>query len=236
MTRSRGILRPRHRWTKRELAELERCYPHERTADLARRLGLPVYRVYAAANTRGLRKSAAFRASSASGRILRGGKLSVATQFKPGHVPANKGLRRPGWHSGRMRETQFKAGSLGGHAAEIVKPLGHLRVSKDGYLERKVNNDRPFNKRWKAVHRIVWEAAHGPIPAGHVVMFKPGRRGQRLEDIAEDALELVTRAELARRNRMWTLYPKPIATSMHLLGQLRRRIRAREGGDHDAPN
>jgi hypothetical protein len=43
-----------------------------------------------------------------------------------------------------------------------------------------------------------------------------------------DRLELITRAELARRNRMWTRYPKPIAEAAHLLGQVTRRIRERE--------
>lgn len=196
MTKSRGILRPRHRWTKTQIAVLRRCYPHERTADLARELGLPLPIVYAMANRIGLHKSAAFQASDKNGRILKGGKLSVATQFKKGFVPANKGLRRPGWFRGRMRETQFRKGEVRGRAAQIVKPIGAERLSKDGYLERKVNHDLPFQKRWKAVHRIVWEAAHGPVLAGHAVAFLPGRFTAVREELTVDRLELVSRATL----------------------------------------
>jgi len=134
MTKSRGINQPRHRWTTREVATLRRRYPHERTADIARDLGIRLAIVFACANRMGLHKSAAFRASEKSGRIFKGGKLGQATQFKPGQAPANKGLRRPGYSlgRGRMRETQFKKGSLSGRAALVVKPIGAERISHPG--------------------------------------------------------------------------------------------------------
>ena len=50
MTKSRGILAPRHKWTAQEIATLRRRYPDERTADIARDLGIAVHLVYARAN------------------------------------------------------------------------------------------------------------------------------------------------------------------------------------------
>ncbi|MCV5968883.1 hypothetical protein, partial [Lactococcus petauri] len=70
-------------------------------------MSLPIKKVYAKAMRLGLRKSAEFMATSdKTGRILRGGKLSQATQFQKGHTTWNAG--RKGWQAGgRSAETQF---------------------------------------------------------------------------------------------------------------------------------
>jgi hypothetical protein len=233
MTKSRGILPPRHKWTKVQLKALRQRYANERSTDIARDLGVRLPILYACANRMGLHKSKAFQASDSSGRILKGGKLSVTTQFKPGQAPANKGLRRPGWHRGRMRQTQFKKGRKPQENSNYV-PIGTERVcTKDKYLIRKVSDDRRKvpARRWEAVHRLVWIKAHGPIPKGKVVMFCPGTFTNVREEITLDRLELASRADLARRNCMWTVYPKDLASTIHLLGQVKRRIRAKEGAN-----
>lgn len=227
MTKSRGILAPRHKWTAQEIATLRRRYPDERTADIARDLGIAVHLVYARANNLGLKKSAAFYASSKSGRILRGGTLSVATQFQPGQIPHNKGLRRPGWFSGRMRETQFRKGQINGRARDLYQPVGSYRVNADGLLDQKVRDDGPPQKRWVGVHRLVWMREKGPIPPGHVVVFKPGRHTTKPEEITIDALELITRSELGRRNSPWAKYPRELAELIQLKGVIHRQINRR---------
>lgn len=220
---------PRHRWTAAELQILRDRYPHERTVDIARDLGTTLPCTYAQANKLGLHKSEAFHASDGSGRIFKGGTLGLLTQFKPGQVSANKGIRRPGYAPGRMAETQFKKGRLP-HEAANYRPIGSHRISGDGYLERKVTDDPKLypTRRWRPVHRLVWEQTHGPIPDSHVVCWLPGRFTLAIEEITVDRLELVSRSELARRNRMWTVYPKEVASAVHLLGQVTRRIRNRE--------
>lgn len=151
----------------------------------------------------------------------------VAHRFKPGQEPPNKGLRRPGWAPGRMAETQFRKGCMTGAAQHNYQPIGTLRVSKDGYLERKVTDDHPGPaRRWVAVHRLVWEAANGPVPAGHVVVFLPGRRTASESAITLDAVELVTRAELMRRNTRHRL-PKELADLIALRASLTRKINTR---------
>ena len=161
-----------HPWTPAEIDLVREIYPDVPGADLAALLGRPIGSVYQLANKLGVFKSAAFWQSDATGRVARGKQLPsmVTNQFKPGIVPWNKG--RKGVNYDGMVATQFKPGQR----PHTWLPVGSYRItSKDAYLERKVC-DLPGNNsvRWKAVHRLVWEASHGPVPAGHVVAFKPG--------------------------------------------------------------
>ena len=70
----------------------------------------------------------------------------------------------------------FKAGERRGVATKLYRPIGTERVSKDGYRERKVNDDLPLQRRWRAVHVIEWEAINGPLPVGHCLKCLDGDR------------------------------------------------------------
>lgn len=220
MTKRRIATEPRRRWQPAELAQLAAQYPHMKTAVIALMLDRTRSTVYQTAQRLGLTKSPEFYASPASGRTC--GRQGIGYRFGKGHVPANKGLRRPGWGPGRMKETQFRKGERRGVAVRLYKPIGTERVSKDGYLERKVNDGMPLQARWRAVHRIVWEAVNGRVPKGHAVVFRnTDKRDFRLEN-----LELVTRRELLARN--WhRRYPKPIRQLVQLRGAITRQINKR---------
>lgn len=160
----------------------------------------------------------------------------VATQFKASHVPWNKGTKGVSGQHPNTKVTQFKKGSMSGAAQHNYVPIGSYRLSKDGYLEQKTNDDHPVPaRRWVGVHRLVWEAAHGPIPCGHVVCFLPGRRSPELEKITLDALELVSRAELARRNHPRSRNPE-LAKLVQLKGAITRQVNriAREAKEKEA--
>ncbi|MNT70582.1 hypothetical protein D3C72_2089870 [compost metagenome] len=90
---------------------------------------------------------------------------------------------------------------------------------------RKVTDDPNLvpARRWEAVHRLVWEAAHGPIPPGHAVAFLPGRRTTDAALITLDALELVTRGDLARRNHPRTRSPE-LAKLVQLKSAITRQV------------
>lgn len=45
----------------------------------------------------------------------------------------------------------------------------------------------------------MWIEANGPVPAGHIVIFKPGMKTTDPERITLDKVECITRAENARR-------------------------------------
>lgn len=222
---------PKQPWTAEQLQLLRQLYATTLTADLARQLGRPQSSVHQKAAALGLRKDPVFVADTARQRSLAPGHGSHAHQFKPGQRPWNEGLNyHPG---GRCAETQFKPGQRQGRALQLVQPVGSLRVNGDCYLDRKVTDAGPMHRRWVAVHRLVWEAANGPIPAGQAVVFKPGRRSTQVQDITPDALELLTRAQLMARNTVHTL-PKPLAGLAQLRGALTRQINRRQAQEDQA--
>lgn len=85
-------------------------------------------------------------------------------QFPKGNVSHNKGKKgqcAPGSEKG-----WFKKGGRTGRANDLYKPIGTERLSKDGYLERKIHDGMPLQSRWRAVHLVEWEKKHGPLPKG----------------------------------------------------------------------
>lgn len=210
---------PRRPWTQHERDLLRREYADSNTAALAARLGRTYAAVAGQAAVLGLKKSAAFLASTPAGTF--DGSRGSAQRFAPGQTPWNKG--RPFDAGGRSAQTQFKPGQR----PQNELPIGSYRVTPDGYLEQKVS-DRPGRSclRWIPVHRLVWEAAHGPIEPGFVVMFRRGRRSVNLDDITVEALELVSRADLMARNSVHNLPPE-LVDVIRLRGVLNRKINER---------
>lgn len=222
MSKSRGINAPKRKWTEQEINTLRALYPHQRTADLAQRLGIRLELVYRRASMLGLRKSAEFAASDKSGRIFKGGTLGQLTQFAPGQKPWNAGTHYVA--GGRSAETRFKPGQM----PHTTLPIGSYRIltEKTGrkHLERKTSDAKGANhKRWTPVSRLVWEAAHGPVPKGSVVVFKPGRYSCVLEQITLDSIECITRAENAKRNHPNSSNPE-LARLVQLKGAITRQV------------
>lgn len=219
--------RPHFYWNRIDEQLLREFYPDWPASMLAVYFQCEPYCVHQKAARMGLHKSAAFNASEQSGRL--NGLRGLSCRYAKGHVPANKGLRRPGWAPGRMRETQFKKGRAPSENANY-QPIGTERIcSKDGYLIRKVTDDRSLVpvRRWVAVHRLVWEAARGSIPQGHIVCFKPGMKTAVRDEITSDKLELLTMKENMLRNSIHNL-PKPLKDVVRLRGRLVRQIHKRE--------
>ena len=210
----------RRPWTDAEDAALREAYPHTPTTDIAERLRRPLQAVYRRAYLLGLSKSAEYLASPAAGRVRRGERRAVATEFKPGHPPANKGLRRPGWAPGRMAQTQFRPDQ----APHNTVPIGTEVVRSDGYVWVKRWDDRtPARLNWTSKHQAVYEAAHGPIPDGHIVRFRNADR----TNIALENLECVSRAEHAATKGLHSLPPE-IVQVHQLRGAITRQINKRQ--------
>jgi HNH endonuclease len=212
-------------WSKADDAALRRIYPQLPTPTIARQFRRSVFSIYGRATVLGLHKSAEYMASPDAYRFRRGQGGGEAFRFSKGHVPANKGQRRPGWAPGRMKETQFKKGAL----PHTYMSVGSTRLV-DGYVYRKVTDVRnvPWTVNWKPEHVLIWERVHGPLPAGHCLWFIDGDR--RHVDLAN--LELHTRAENMRRNSIHNL-PEPLAKTIQLLGALTRQVRRRTREEQD---
>lgn len=54
------------------------------------------------------------------------------------------------------------------------------------------------HKNWKGKHIVIWEAANGPVPKGHVVIFGDGN----IRNFVPGNLLLVSRKQLVRLNQM----------------------------------
>jgi hypothetical protein len=212
-------------WNEEEVAQLKRRYADEPTEAIASSMGLTRTQVYSKAAALGLHKSEAFLRSPASGRLMRGDGRGQGTRFRKGSEPWNKDQQ--GLDIGGVA-TRFKAGRRP-QDAHNYRPIGSLRVNADGYLERKVTDDQAIcsTRRWVAVHRLVWEESNGPVPTGHAVVFRPGRRTTEIEKITRDALELVTRRQLLERNSRHNRYPPEINRLIELKGRLVRQINKR---------
>ena len=196
----------RRPWTPEALAEVCRRYPHERTADIASDLGRSIGSIHGQANMLGLKKSPEYMREIHGAHIADAG---ARYRFNAGSAAWNKGIPGSTGNHPNTRRTQFKPGRAP-EEARNYRPVGSLRICKDGYLERKVTDDQSIApaRRWVGVHRLVWEAANGPIPKGHAVVFKPGMASTDVDEITIDRVELITRAELMRRNTRHNLPPE----------------------------
>lgn len=226
MTKSRGIFPPRKPWTADEDETLRINWPHFPAFLIAYVLKRPRSAVYRRVAQLDLKKADDFDTQPIAA-LWNGTREpgSIASRFKSGQTPMNKGVKRPGWAPGRMRETQFKKGRPAKEARNYV-PIGTEKVDrKRKVLMRKMTDDPalfPIN-RWRPVHVMVWEAANGPVPEGHIVIFRRGMKTFKAEEITTDRLELVTLAENMRRNSIHN-YPQPLKQVMQLRGVLNRRI------------
>lgn len=216
---------PRHLWTAQEQALLCAFYHDTPTRGIAVALGMTEAQVYTQAFRLGLQKSRALIAEQARDHTSMPAHHSHRSRFGKGNVPWNKGTH---WTSGgRSAETRFKAGTLNGRAAQLALPVGTLRIVGNN-LERKVGTTSGSpHLRWHPVHRLVWIAAHGPVPAGHLVVFRPGMHTHAEAEITVDRLELVTYAENMRRNSVHTVLPPELARVAQLRGALTRQINRR---------
>lgn len=202
-------------WTPSEQAYLREHYANTPNELLGSVLNRAPRNVAQKARKMGLSKSAQYMAEH-------GGR------FQAGLQPWNKGVPGSTGTQEACRSTQFKPGRPAELSANY-RPIGSVRVAKGGYLEQKVTDDRSLYpaRRWVPVHRLVWEREVGPIPPGHIVVFKPGMLTTDLEQITPDRLECISRAENMARNTVHR-YGKDIAQLIQLRAAITRQLNKKE--------
>lgn len=219
--------KPGHYFSAVEDAVIRKEYPGRFTGEVAKLLGRTPTQVYQRANRLGVSKTpecaAALRAQG--GRVGSLHPKSIAARIQKGNVPPNKGLRRPGWFRGRMRETQFKKGERTGAAQRKWRPVGTISM-RDGYLMMKVKDEPEsvagkgaHSTNWMYVHKMVWESARGMIPAGHRIWWKDGNH----ENCAIENLELLSDKEHMARTTIHN-WPPELKQVVMLKGALKHRI------------
>ncbi len=205
-----------------EIAEvIELLYPDTLTQDIADLVGMPLDRVHAYATKHGWHKTHEFTRDTARDRVGPDHPMR-RYQFPKGNVPANKGVKGISYPG--MEATQFKKGTK----SRNWMPIGSCRINGDGVLDRKVADTGYPPDDWKAVHRLVWIEANGPIPPGHVVRFRDGKRTTKVEDITADVLECITLAENGRRNIFHNNYPPAVVKLVQTKALMTRLINKRQ--------
>ena len=206
-------------WTQEEEADLAAMYPDAPMPELVSRFQRDDKAIYNKAKAMGLKRSAEYLASEHACRLRKGDNVGVAHRFKPGNVAWNKGMK--GLKIGG-EATQFRKGNK----PHTWVPVGTEQI-RDGYLWRKVT-DRGGRFDWKQVHVMLWEEHNGPIPAGLILVF----RDRNKQNIQLDNLELITRAELCRRNTIHR-YPPEVKELIRLQKKLEREIRKKSDEEQD---
>ena len=112
--------------------------------------------------------------------------------FKKGLVPFNKGRKMPAAMYEQCAPTMFKKGHLPKNTKEADGAIT-IRYDNRGVP---VKHIRQALGKWEYLSRHVWRQSHGEIPKGHIVIHRDGDSMNC--DI--DNLEMITRAENARRN------------------------------------
>lgn len=206
----------RRQWSAGEDRSLCELYPGTPMPELLRLFGGTASAIYQRARTLGVKRSDAYLASAHGCRLRQDDNPGVATRFVKGHTSWNKGVSYTA--GGRSAETRFKAG----RKPHTWNPVGHERLTKDGYLQRKVTDTGYTPNDYRMVHHLLWETVHSPIPPGHCLIFKDRDKA----NIVLDNLELITRAENCRRNSIHR-YPPELKDIIRLQKKLERTIRKR---------
>lgn len=186
-------------WTIQDLERLKTHYPDNVTADLPELFpGRSISSINSAAFIYGLKKSEVFHAKGLGGRIAKGTRIGVGSEFKKGMTPHNKGKEISEWMCAENIENSKKGRFKKGQDPHNTVEIGHERVTRDGYVEVKVNHFKTQGKNdnFKLKHRLLWESHHGPIPEGMIVVFKTDDK----INFTIDDLEMISMRENVIRN------------------------------------
>jgi hypothetical protein len=216
-TTSRNLITPRKLWQPWEIDLVTELYPHVETSVIAWFCDCSPSAVYSRAGALGLKKDRATVAQVARERMTPD-HPGRAHQFTKGQVPFNKGLK--GINYPGSVPTQFKPGQK----PHSWAPIGTERISKGGYMQRKVSDTGYRRRDWIAVHILVWQEHTGQqLPKGHAVVF----RDRDVKNLDPANLECITRAELMARNTIHR-YPKPLKHAIRLVKKLQRTVNEKQ--------
>lgn len=131
--------------------------------------------------------------------------------FAKGSVPWNKGIKFEA--GGRSVSTRFKKGTR----PPNHRPVGSTRVTKDGYLEIKI--EKGLHK-WRLLHREIWKTHNGSYPKkSEAIVFIDGDK----QNCSIENLKLVSRCDLMKMNSVQN-YPENVKEVIRLKSVLRRKL------------
>lgn len=214
MHKLRGA-RARKPFTKKEDAYISRRIRHASIKAIAREMGRTAQMVSVRAKELGFADLIVQKA--------------LDSRIKPGTIPGNKGKRLADYMSpetiARTAASRFQKG----HLPVNTKERDGVITIRTDHAKRGGGHQYKWIRvslgQWVPYHKYRWEKYRGPIPRGYCLWFKDGNTlNVRLQN-----LELITRQENLRRNRMNYLnMPPELRKATKLLKQLNETIYGKE--------
>lgn len=203
-----------------EVQEIIAAYPNTKAEVLAEKHGVPVSKIYATANRRGVKKSPEFLASADSGRMLKGQSLSPETRFKKGMISPRKGKKMIFNSEAAKKKSsanRWKKGQKPPNTA--IEGEIRWREATEYFMIKIADNV------WEFYHKHIWEKQNGPVPPGFNVVFKDGIK----KNCTLKNLECISNQELMARNTI-ARFPAELIGSIHRVSRLKRIIKDKQNG------
>jgi len=187
-----------HIWTPADDTLIAEKYPKGDLQALADEIGVTVKKLYLRALLTGVKRDAEVMAAQNKRLGIALASKNLGKRFEKGQVSHNKGKRMEEFMSAEGIERTKKTRFTKGQKPHNTRPVGYERVSKDGYLEVKVQCGTDSKKNFEFKHRIEYRRHFGDIPAGMIVEFANGDK----RDFSPENLILKTRAQNVRDNTL----------------------------------
>ena len=177
-----------HYWTEEDITLMREIYADTPNSKLAEIFHVSINCVENKAHFLGLKKSRQYLTDLGIKNSLN--PNTMASRFKKGSVPKNKGMRQTEYMSqksiDKTKGTRFQIGNK----PHNTIPVGTEVVRADGYTYVKTENGIVPK------HRLVWMKYNGEIPKGMRVAFIDGDKS----NCSPENLHLLSPAQVASRN------------------------------------
>lgn len=197
-------------------------YPYTDTKELMVKYNVTKSAIYNLVSYHGIKKTQEYLDNwklSGRGRMISAG---TKYRFPKGHKPHNKGRKLSEYVDkvtiDKIKNTTFKKGSVP-HNTKHDGAIS-LRCDKSGI---KYFFIRISKAKWIPYHHHLWTEANGPIPKGHIVVFKDkNSMNCKLEN-----LEVISYAENMKRNTIQR-YPNELKQAIKTITKLKKLIHGKE--------
>jgi len=188
-------------------------YSNEPTDLIAKDLNVNIRYVYNVAHRLGLKKSKEYKDKYQPGyqNLLSYGYM---TRFKEGHTPHNKGVPMRSDVYEKVKKTMYKKGNK----PHNTKPVGTISLRAD-HNGKQYQYIKIADCHWELYHRYIYEQHHGPIPEGHIVIFKDKNEN----NLNIENLSCISKEDNMNINTIHN-YPAPIKNILRLYQKLKRKI------------
>ena len=150
-----------------------------------------------------------------SGRLLKGERSGIDTQFKKGHVPHNKGKKMPVAVREKVKRTFFKPGNLP-HNTQYDGAVS-IRTDNRGVQYYWIRLEKG---KWLNLQIYNWEKKNGLIPKGYILACKT----KDTLNCDPQNWELLTKKENAIRNRL-SQWPEDLREVIKLKNKLKKLLK-----------